>query len=347
MKKAATFTFVAATLLLLIMGCSKTVQPAGYRNPVFKPVFADPSIIKAKDGLYYAYGTEDTWDDGINHLIPVIRSSDLRNWEFVRDAFDVKPAWKSDGGLWAPDISVHRNGRYYLYYSFSLWGDPNPGIGVATADKPEGPFADHGKLFDSDEIGVSNSIDPFYYEDDDGKAYLLWGSFHGIFGIRLSEDGLKTAGDKFPVADIQYEAPYLVKRDGYYYFFGSSGSCCEGAFSTYHVKVGRSKSIQGPYLDKNGVDLTAGGGTILLQANAEPDENGKQFIGPGHNSVITDDRGQDWIVYHAIDPNDPTLMNGASKRPMMIDPLDWKDGWPVVASGEPGTKPKPGPYVKK
>lgn len=346
MGKGAIMAAAAATLMLTVIGCAKTEPPADYQNPVFRPVFADPSIIRAEDGFYYAYGTEDVWDDGLNHLVPIIRSPDLTNWEFVRDAFDVKPTWKFDGGLWAPDISVHQDGKYYLYYSMSVWGDPNPGIGVATADRPEGPFTDQGKLFDSEEIGVSNSIDPFYFKDDDGQAYLFWGSFHGIFGIPLSEDGLQTVGEKFPVADIQYEAPYIVKRNGAYYLFVSSGSCCEGAFSTYHVKVGRAESIRGPYLDKDGIDLAAGGGTILLQANAEPDENGNWFVGPGHNSVIADERGQDWIVYHAIDPDDPTLMNGASKRPMMIDPLIWEDGWPEVAGSEPGTRPKPGPAVK-
>lgn len=336
----------AALVAGIASGCAKKDKPADYLNPVFSPVLADPSIIKAKDGYYYAYGTQDNWGDGVDHLVPIVRSQDLTKWEFVRDAFEVRPQWKPDGGIWAPDISLHKDGKYYLYYSLSLWGDPNPGIGIATSEKPEGPFSDRGELFTSESIGVTNSIDPFYYEDSDGKAYLFWGSFNGIYGIGLSEDGLHTVGDKFPVADIQYEAPYIIKRDGYYYFFGSSGSCCEGAFSTYHVKIGRSKSIQGPYLDKDGVDLTTNGGTIILQANAEPDSQGKQFVGPGHNAVITDEEGNDWIVYHAIDADDPTLMNGASKRPMMIDPIVWKDGWPTVTNSEPGTQAKPGPYVK-
>lgn len=345
MKSIVKSSLLCIVLISALAGCAKEQPPPDYSNPVFQPVFADPSVLKADDGFYYAYGTEDAWDDGLDHLVSIIRSEDLTHWTFVRDAFDVKPLWKDDGGLWAPDISVHKDGTYYLYYAFSLWGDPNPGIGVATASRPEGPFTDRGKLFDSDGIGVSNSIDPFYFQDDDGKSYLFWGSFHGIYGIQLSGDGLTTVGEKFPVADIQYEAPYIAKRNGYYVFFGSSGTCCEGAFSTYHVKVGRAKSIRGPYVDKDGVDLMSGGGTALLQANA--DGEGKRFVGPGHNAVIADDRGRDWIVYHAIDPDDPTLMNGASKRPLMIDPLEWKDGWPAVPDGEPGTQPKPGPYVKR
>ena len=322
-------------------------SPALYQNPVFRPVLADPSIIRGEDGYYYAYGTEDTWDDGSTHLVPIIRSRDLTNWEFVRDAFEAKPDWKDEGWLWAPDISRHEDGKYYLYYSYSTWGDPNPGIGVATADRPEGPFVDHGALFTSESIGVANSIDPHYVVDDDGTLYLIWGSFHGIYGIELSPDGLQTVGEKFQIAGTQFEAPYIIKRGDYYYFFGSGGSCCEGAFSTYHVKVGRAESLRGPYVDRDGRDLRDGGGTTILAANAVPDEEGRQFVGPGHNAVVTDDRGNDWIVYHAIDPEDPTLLTGATKRPMMIDPLIWEDGWPTVRLAEPGTAPQPGPVVNE
>ena len=319
-----------------------------YQNPVFRPVLADPSVIRGEDGYFYAYGTEDTWDDGTAHLVPIIRSRNLTEWEFVRDAFEVKPDWKDEGWLWAPDISFHEEtGKYYLYYSYSTWGDPNPGIGVATADRPDGSFTDHGVLFTSESIGVANSIDPFYFRDDDGTPYLIWGSFHGIYGIELSADGLSTVGEKFQIADNQFEAPYIVKRGDYYYFFGSVGSCCEGAFSSYHVKIGRAESIRGPYTDRDGRDLREGGGTTILAANAVPDPEGRQFVGPGHNAVVTDDAGGDWIVYHAIDADDPTLITGATRRPMMIDPLIWEDGWPTVHLQGPGTAPQPGPVVRE
>lgn len=124
------------------------------------------------------------------------------------------------------------NGKYYMYYSFSEWGDPNPGIGVATTDNPGGPFTDHGKLFTSEEIGVDNSIDPMLFVED-GTPYLFWGSFHGIYGVKLTKDGFHPDGEKFQIAGPSFEAPYIMKRNDYYYFFGSSGSCCEGASSSY------------------------------------------------------------------------------------------------------------------
>lgn len=335
---------VAAVLFIGVMFLQK---PKDYQNPVFNPVFADPSIIKGNDGFFYAYGTEDDWGDGHGtHAIPIIRSKDMVHWKFYRDAFDQKPGWKEGGGgLWAPDISRHKDGNYYLYYAYSVWGDTNPAIGVASSKKPGGPFKDHGPLFTSDSIGVSNSIDPQFYQDDDGKTYLFWGSFHGILGIQLSKDGRHTIGEKFQVADTNYEAPYVVKHKGFYYLFVSSGSCCEAENSTYHVMVGRSASVKGPYKDQNKLSLLEGGGTAILAFNEEPDKNGKKFVGPGHNAVIKDNKENDWMVYHAIDENDARLMNGATKRPLMIDPIIWKNGWPTIKNQEPSTGPIPSPYT--
>jgi arabinan endo-1,5-alpha-L-arabinosidase len=155
--------FVAASLVF-INACSNDEADSGkptIQNPVFEPVLADPSIIKGQDGYYYAYGTEDDWGDGEGaKYIPILKSSNLTDWKYVGNAFTDKdrPTWKQ-GGLWAPDIQ-HYNGKYYLYYSLSTWGDYDPGIGVATSDSPEGPFKDHGQVIRSSEIGVENSLIP-------------------------------------------------------------------------------------------------------------------------------------------------------------------------------------------
>ncbi|WP_257967891.1 family 43 glycosylhydrolase [Peribacillus deserti] len=331
--------------LLALGGCSdspaenKTKSPQ-YQNPVFEPVIADPSIIKGKDGYFYAYGTEDNWGDGKGpRYVPVIRSKDLVKWKYTGEAFEAvdKPAWK-EGGIWAPDISFYQD-RYYLYYSMSTWGDLDPGIGVAVSDKPEGPFTDKGPLFRSQKIGVENSIDPAFYNDN-GTPYLFWGSFHGIYGVKLSNDGFKVAGKPFQVAGNAFEAPYVIKRGDYYYMFLSSGSCCEGADSTYHVALARSKSITGPYLDRSGNDIVSTEGTVILTGS-------KKFAGPGHNAIITDDKDQDWIVYHAIDVKEPKMISGITRRPLMIDPITWKDGWPQIKNQEPGEKLQNAPVIKK
>lgn len=316
-----------------------------YTNPVFEPVLADPSVVRdPQSGYFYAYGTEDDFGDGQgNRLIPILRSDDLVNWTDIGNAFEVKPDWKSSGWLWAPDVN-YINNQYYLYYAYSTWGDSNPGIGLAISDDPAGPFIDQGKLFDSNDANVPNSIDPFYFEED-GEKYLFWGSFsdaatQGTYGVRLSDNGsaIPDLDAKFKIAAGDFEAVSIQKQGDYYYFFGSKGSCCEGVNSQYHVLVARSTNLNGPYLDRNGDDIRERGkGTLFLQG-------GNEFVGPGHNSrLITDDEGKDWLVYHAIDRSNGTLPGGASRRVLMIDPIDWVDGWPRIEGAVPSASPKARP----
>ena len=233
------------TLLFLSCKGSEVITPQPtekdkYRNPIINQSLPDPTVIKANDGNFYLYATEDIRN------VPIFRSSDLSNWEFSGTAFtdQTRPTFVSRGGIWAPDIN-YINNKYVLYYSMSVWGGEwDCGIGVASANKPEGPFTDHGKLFRSNEIDVQNSIDPCYYEED-GKKYLFWGSFHGIYAIELADDGLslKSGAEKRQVAGTAYEGAYIHKRNGYYYLFASTGSCCEGLNSTYTTVVGRSKNL--------------------------------------------------------------------------------------------------------
>lgn len=221
---------------------------SSYKNPVWDHDFPDPNLVKAPDGYFYAYATDVNWrEDGMGgpYTVPVLRSKDLVHWQFRGDAFDKRPRWKK-GGIWAPDVTYYDH-RYIMFYSFSTWGDPDPAIGVAVSNTPEGPFTDRGALFYSREIGVDNSIDPFLIVDS-GTPYLVWGSFHGIYGVPLSPDATRVAGEKFRIADNRFEGSYIYKRGKYYYYFGSAGSCCDGARSTYHVYVGRALSLRGPLL---------------------------------------------------------------------------------------------------
>jgi arabinan endo-1,5-alpha-L-arabinosidase len=309
---------------------------ATYQNPVFNHNFPDPNLVKAKDGYFYAYSTNSKIEpSGKAFTIPILRSKDLVNWEVVGDALDKKPDWKTEGGIWAPDATYYK-GKYYLYYSFSTWGDPNPGIGLAIGDSPEGPFTDMGKLLLSEEIEVKNSIDPFFLEEK-GKPYLFWGSFNGIYGVQLSEDGTAIKGEKFRIAGSAYEGAYLFKKGKYYYFFGSTGSCCEGAKSTYRVKVGRSTSFKGPYVDQEGKPLLENGGTLLLEQNTA--ETG--FVGPGHNGdIITDKAGQTWMLYHAFSKQN------TQGRVMLLDKINWVDGWPVLDGKQPSLTPQKAPVFE-
>lgn len=338
---AASFHLPGLVFFLALTACSpeqKSTQASErdnrdsiltFQNPVFNKDFPDPNLVKAPDGYFYAYSTQADHGNG-RLVVPILRSKDLVNWEGLGAALAKKPDWKSEGGIWAPD-AVYYKGQYRLYYSYSTWGDPDPGIGLAVSDKPEGPFRDLGKVFLSKEIGVDNSIDAFFIEDK-GKPYLIWGSFHGIYGIELSEDGTETLGEKFRIAGNAYEGSYILKKSGYYYYFGSTGTCCEGANSTYKVKVGRSAALKGPYLDKEGKSLIEDGGTLILEGNGT-------FAGPGHNGdIVSDDAGQDWMIYHAYSRENPGV-----GRMMLLDKINWIDGWPVIERKQPGLKQQAGP----
>lgn len=323
-----------------------TLKKTEYKNPVFEPVLADPSVIRDPDTkLFYAYGTEDNWaDGGGSRLVPILQSANLTRWKVAGNAFRTKPGWKQQGGIWAPDINFI-NGKYFMYYSFSTWGDKNPGIGLATADTPTGPFIDQGKILDSYDMDVPNSIDPFYISDN-SHNYLFWGSYsneftQGIHAIELSEDSrtIKEGAAKVKIAAGDFEAVMIHKRQGYYYFFGSKGSCCEGVSSNYHVMIARSENLTGPYLDKNGNKITdRGNGSPLLKGN-------DKYVGTGHNSnIITDKDGQDWMLYHAIDKNQGKLPNGTSRRVLMLDRINWIAGWPEISNGTPSTKINAAPH---
>lgn len=304
-----------------------------FNNPVQEDNIADPSLIRGENGIFYLFATES----GNHPNVPIYKSKDLINWYFIESAFsnETRPT-SFTGNLWAPDIN-YINKKYVLFYSMSRWGgELDCGIGVAIADQPYGPFTDYAKLFDSQEIGVRNSIDPFYMEDD-GEKYLFWGSHHGIFGIRLSDDGLSVAKDaeKFQVAGPGGEGTYIHKRDGYYYLFVSVGTCCSGLSSTYQVMIGRAESLVGPYYDQQGKSLMESLGTSFLHANGF-------VIGPGHNSeFITDDNGDDWVLYHGYLKEKPEL-----GRILFLDKVYWDHGWPHIPDRSPSVSSEI-PYFKE
>ncbi len=312
-------------LLLLAVGIfpfwGNGQQKKYYNNPVVATSLPDPTIIRTPDNWFYLYATEDVRNT------PIYKSKNLVDWEFVGTAFtnETRPDFEPRAGLWAPDIN-YINGKYVLYYSMSVWGGINTcGIGVATSDRPEGPFTDHGKIFRSNEIGVRNSIDQFYIEED-GKKYLFWGSFHGIYGVELNDDGLsvKEGAEKQRIAGNAFEGAYIHRRGDDYFLFASVGSCCEGVKSTYRLVCGRSASLFGPYKDKSGKPMMDNGYEVIIGKN-------DRFVGNGHCSeIVQDDKGDDWILYHGVDVEHP------KGRILLLDQVKWDhDGWPFVEGGTP------------
>ena len=125
------------------------------------------------------------------------------------------------------------------------------------------------------------------------------------------------------MAGTAYEGTYIHKKDGYYYFFASIGTCCEGLNSTYTTVVGRSENLFGPYVDKKGGNMLDNKHEILIHKNSA-------FVGTGHNSeIVTDNAGNDWFFYHAVSVKNP------EGRMLLMDKIEWKDGWPSVKGTSP------------
>jgi len=297
-----------------------------YTNPVIDRSLPDPTVIKAADGYFYLYATEDT------HNVPIYRSKDLVKWRYAGTAFTdaTRPMdFVPNGAIWAPDIN-YINGQYVLYYSKSEWGKTwECGLGVAVSSRPNGGFHDAHKLFISSEVGIENCIDPFFIEDG-GRNYLFWGSFHDIYGVELTADGLAVKDGCTPqkIAGGLIEATMIVKHAGYYYLIGSAGSCCEGAKSTYRLVMARSRSLFGPYVDRNGRSAIGDNFSPLLNKSTE-------VYGPGHCSeFVEDDAGQTWVLYHGFQAS-----NVDAGRVTYLDKVVWgSDGWPQIQSMRPSTQ---------
>ncbi len=331
-------------------------EPATYTNPVSEPfadTYADPAVILAKDGWWYAYATADPLragePAGIGHIA---RTRDWVTWDYVGTIFDQtnRPSWaEADAGLWAPDIR-YLDGQYVLYFTVTDT-TLNPGgdsaIGVATSDSPAGPWVPAETPVVAprpDGGGFLWTFDPAGFTATDGTQWLYYGSYYGgLQVVQVSADGLTPIGSPTQVAAWdRYEGAYVVEHDGWYYLMGSSANCCAGPATGYSVFAGRSHSPTGPFLDADGLDLNASvtGGTTMLT------QNGNTWIGAGHHALFTDAQGRTFVAYHAIDRDDPWLTEpyGINKRPMLIDRVDWVDGWPRTRAGAgPSDTPQPVP----
>lgn len=340
---------------------ARSDSSARSRNPIsagFADTFADPVILRGLDGLWYAYGTTDPLREGEHrfHRVPIARSSDLIDWTFVGDAFDPdqRPAYAAEGAaFWAPDVR-YLAGRYVMYVTVTdTTVSPDGGdfaIGAATAPTPTGPWTFAPEPVVAPRPGAGGgwlwTIDPSQFTDVDGRKYLYYGSYYGGISVtELTADGLRAIGEPTLVAiDNKFEGSYVLRHDGWYYLFASTANCCAGPATGYSVHVGRSRSPRGPFVDRDGLrlDVSRAGGTPVLT------QNGNRWIGTGHNGFLTDLSGQDWIVYHAIDRADPYLDEpfGINERPMLLDRLDWIDGWPTVNAGAgPSDGPRPAPVT--
>jgi arabinan endo-1,5-alpha-L-arabinosidase len=324
-----------------------TPGPGFYCNPILDADFPDPAVIRAPDGFYYAYATQTLRDDRwIN--IQVARSDDLIHWDPLGDALPEKPDWaKETQDFWAPYV-LFDGQRYFMYYSAThdACHDPERGhcLAVATSDSPAGPFVDMGMPL---LLGVGfEYIDPMVFIDaESGKWLLYWGSgFNPIKVQELGPDRMSFAAGSEPINLVWpnlkggfprlVEAAWVIRHDDFYYLFYSGDNCC-GPDAEYGVMVARSHDPTGPF-------------ETLEEARGVPHSlmlfKSEKWLAPGHNCVVQDGAGDSWIIYHAIDVDRPRQTQEDeinSRRILLIDRIEWRDGWPHVGTPSEGPQTAP------
>ena len=274
-----------------------------------KPYIHDPSTIMLCDGKFYTFGT------GGGGLI----SDDGWTWN--------GGAERPGGGV-APDV-IHIGERYYMTYAAGgggLAGGHASNVYVMwtkTLDpkSPDFGFNDKTVVAMSDGVEDCDAIDSaFLLDPADGRLWLTYGTYFGF--IRIIELDPKT-GNRIPGNEpvniaIDCEATAMMVRDGWYYLLGTHGTCCDGANSTYNIRVGRSRKVTGPFLDNMGVDMLRGGGKLVVAASG-------RFVGPGHFGLLDlGDGVQKFSCHYEAD------LDRSGRSVLDIRPLLWKDGWPIA-----------------
>lgn len=345
-------------------------------NPVYaqkaeKPVFTevsvhDPSIIET-NGTFYVFGS---------HLASA-KTNDLMQWqqlttsvsndnplipnvyEELKDTFE----WAQSDTLWAADVTQLADGKYYMYYNACRGDSPRSAMGVAVADNIEGPYKNKGIFLKSGMEGTSddgtpydatkhpNVVDPHTFFDQNGKLWMVYGSYSG--GIFILEMNPKTG---FPLPGQGYgkkllggnhsriEGPYVLYNPDtqYYYLYLSYGGL--DATGGYNLRVARSKKPDGPYYDAEGnsmLDVRGKEGTFFDDRSIEPygvklmgsysfeteKEKGTGYVSPGHNSAYYDEKtGRSYLIFHSRFPG-----RGEEHEVRVHQMFMNKDGWPVTA----------------
>jgi arabinan endo-1,5-alpha-L-arabinosidase len=277
----------------------------------------DPSTLIVCDGKFY------TWGTGGNPLV----SDDGWTWR--------AGTAPSRTGL-APDV-IHIGDRYYMYIARNVGGQPRAEIEMISNKTLDPASTDFkweagGIVATTDGIEDCNGIDPGVLLDPTTqRLWLTYGSYFGY--IRLVELDPKTGKRLDPNSRpvdlaINCEASIMIQHDGWYYLLATHGSCCQGANSNYNIRMGRARSVTGPFLDHDGVDMMQGGGKLFLGSEA-------RVVGPGHFGLLDLGQGVQVFSYHY----EADLDRGGSSV-LAIRPVLWRDGWPVA-----GENAKAGTYM--
>ncbi len=304
-------------LLLVVWALPVTAADVFYSNPVLPGDHPDPSIIRVgKD--FWATSTSSEW--GPQFVLQ--HSTDLVNWEPMGAVFPHRPEW-AVANFWAPEISEYK-GHYQVYYVGRKRGGPLA-VAVATADAPGGPYIDHGPLVAQED----GSIDPSAVTDENGVRYLIWkedGNSRNmptpIWAQPLNEDGTKLTGQPTVLIhnDVDWEGgvvegPFILRRGDWFYLFYAGNACC-GSRCNYAVGVARSHKLLGPW-EKDPANP-------ILALN-------QTWECPGHGSIVTDQNGRYWFLYHAYS----TAGSIFTGREGMLDEVKFgTNNWPTINDGK-------------
>ena len=308
-------------------------KTATFSNPVINENVPDPFILKA-NGRYYAYVTNGNGAD-----VPLYTSRDLVNWTYYGDALGGQPKWARGGLTWAPEVMQFAQNRYVLYYTTHDLLSDRQCIGAAVATRPEGPFTDRSERPIVCQAELGGSIDPSPFQDRDGTRYLLFKNDGNccnqltiLYIQKLSPDGLKLLGE--PTALLHnvalwegsvVEAPTLHLAGGVYYLLFSGAVYND---DTYAVGYATASSLLGPYREAADNPLLYTQGPV---------------VGPGHQSVVQDAAGHDWLVYHAWTLGAVGEANGGA-RSLRLDPVRFAGG--KIYFHGPSVKPQPAPAAR-
>jgi len=298
--------YLSTMLLLgaLFFGSNVKAQPGAH----------DPSQMWVNNGSYFVYctgqGIYEIKSSSTSFSSYSTRSNVIPNYSWIQNYVS-----GFAGFYWAPEL-MWMNNKYYLFYACSMGARPCC-IGVASSPSLTSPvWTDLGMVVYSDNSTVYGCIDPDVFWAQNGTLWLAAGShLNGIFLQQLNPATAKPLNStRYNIANDNCEAAHIDYNGGYYYVFFNRGTCCAGTASTYTIYVGRSTNLTGPYLDKNGKDCKASGGTVFLKSTG-------RYIGPGQYGY-----GCGKLTYHFYDGND----NGVPK--LAINTVTWTGGWPVAGT---------------
>lgn len=285
-----------------------TALGGSYQNPVLFADYSDPDVCAVGED-YYLTASSFQCVPGL----PILHSRDLVNWRIVGHALpELQPRELFDSpqhgkGVWAPAIR-HHDGCFYIY-----WGDPDRGIFMVRAERAEGPWEEPVCVIEG-----RGMIDPCPLWDEDGRCYLVNGwaasraGFNSVLTVReLSADGTRPIGQPRIVFDggqVNHttEGPKFYRHDGYYWIMCPAGGVAMG----WQLAM-RSRSVYGPYEWRR----------VMAQGSTD-------INGPHQGAWIHTVQGEDWFMHF----ND----RGAYGRVVYLQPMEWRDGWPVIGSDPDG-----------